>query len=129
MSPKRYTQISPATTTLFTLSSPPTLQSHLSKTTRPSRTGINFIANSLPGNTQISNSDEIEQAILDFNSHIHTAINKASKFKPILNSMSNAPYDTRLKMREKNQTATLAEDPIPSSQRGIKPTSRSIRTT
>ncbi|GFY61397.1 hypothetical protein TNIN_206491 [Trichonephila inaurata madagascariensis] len=61
-----------------------------------------FIAHSLPGNPQINNSEEIEQAILDFNSHIHTAINQASKFKPILNSMSNVPYETRLKIREKN---------------------------
>ncbi|GFY66661.1 putative RNA-directed DNA polymerase from transposon X-element [Trichonephila inaurata madagascariensis] len=76
-------------------------------------------------NPQISNSEGIEQAILNFNSHIHTAVNQASKFKPILNSMSNVPYETRLKIREKNPpTQALAKDPIPSTQGGSQPTSK-----
>ncbi|GFW46292.1 RNA-directed DNA polymerase from mobile element jockey [Trichonephila clavipes] len=66
-----------------------------------------IIANSLPGNPQISNREEIEEAIVNFNSQIQNAVNQASKFKPILHSMSNIPFETRLKIREKNRLRKL----------------------
>ncbi|GFT65792.1 probable RNA-directed DNA polymerase from transposon X-element [Trichonephila clavipes] len=58
--------------------------------------------NSLPGNPHISNSEELEESIVNFNTQIHNAVNQASKFKPILHSISNIPFETRLKIREKN---------------------------
>ncbi|GFW90422.1 probable RNA-directed DNA polymerase from transposon X-element [Trichonephila clavipes] len=67
----------------------------------------NIIATSLPGNPQISDNEEIEEAIVNFNTHIHNAINQASKFKPILHSISNIPFQTRLKIREKNRLRKL----------------------
>ncbi|GFW38623.1 probable RNA-directed DNA polymerase from transposon X-element [Trichonephila clavipes] len=67
----------------------------------------NIIATSLPGNPQISDNEEIEEAIVNFNTHIHHAINQASKFKPILHSISNIPFQTRLKIREKNRLRKL----------------------
>ncbi|GFU03216.1 probable RNA-directed DNA polymerase from transposon X-element [Trichonephila clavipes] len=66
-----------------------------------------IIANSLPGNPQISNREEIEEAIVNFNTQIHNAVNQASKFKPILHPMSNIPFETRLKIREKNRLRKL----------------------
>ncbi|GFY13756.1 probable RNA-directed DNA polymerase from transposon X-element [Trichonephila clavipes] len=66
-----------------------------------------IIATSLPGNPQISDNEEIEEAIVNFNTHIHNAINQASKFKPILHSISNIPFQTRLKIREKNRLRKL----------------------
>ncbi|GFT93852.1 putative RNA-directed DNA polymerase from transposon X-element [Trichonephila clavipes] len=76
-----------------------------------------IIATSLPGNPQISDNEEIEEAIVNFNTHIHNAINQASKFKPILHSISNIPFQTRLKIREKPPTQTLAKNSIPSPSR------------
>ncbi|GFW38659.1 probable RNA-directed DNA polymerase from transposon X-element [Trichonephila clavipes] len=67
----------------------------------------NIIATSLPGNPQISDNEEIEEAIVNFNTQIHNAINQASKFKPILHSISNIPFQTRLKIREKNRLRKL----------------------
>ncbi|GFT26393.1 RNA-directed DNA polymerase from mobile element jockey [Trichonephila clavipes] len=66
-----------------------------------------IIANSLPGNPQINNSEELEESIVNFNTQIHNAVNQASKFKPILHSISNIPFETRLKIREKNRLRKL----------------------
>ncbi|GFT65822.1 probable RNA-directed DNA polymerase from transposon X-element [Trichonephila clavipes] len=77
----------------------------------------NIIANSLPGNPQVNNSEELEESIVNFNNQIHNAVNQASKFKPILHSISNIPFETRLKIREKKpSTQTLAKNSIPSPQ-------------
>ncbi|GFU08871.1 probable RNA-directed DNA polymerase from transposon X-element [Trichonephila clavipes] len=66
-----------------------------------------IIANSLPGNPQINNSKELEESIVHFNTQIHNAVNQNSKFKPILHSISNIPFETRLKIREKNRLRKL----------------------
>ncbi|GFR28498.1 putative RNA-directed DNA polymerase from transposon X-element [Trichonephila clavata] len=66
-----------------------------------------IIANTIPGNPPIHNSEDIEQAIVNFNSHIHTAINQASKFKPTFHEMSKVPHATRLKIQEKNRLRKL----------------------
>ncbi|GFQ91404.1 putative RNA-directed DNA polymerase from transposon X-element [Trichonephila clavata] len=65
-----------------------------------------IIANTIPGNPPIHNSEDIEQAIVNFNSHIHTAINQTSKFKPILHEMSKVPHATRLKIQEEKKQAS-----------------------
>ncbi|GFS71966.1 RNA-directed DNA polymerase from mobile element jockey [Trichonephila clavipes] len=66
-----------------------------------------IITNSLPGNPHINNSEELEESIVNFNTQIHNAVNQASKFKPILHSISNIPFETRLKIREKNRLRKL----------------------
>ncbi|GFU72456.1 RNA-directed DNA polymerase from mobile element jockey [Trichonephila clavipes] len=84
---------------------------------------------SLPGNPQISDIEEIEEAIVNFNTQIHIAINQASKFKPILHSISISPSKPDLKIRKKPPTQTLAKNSttLP-SRRKSKPTTRGIRT-
>ncbi|GFR07727.1 RNA-directed DNA polymerase from mobile element jockey [Trichonephila clavata] len=66
-----------------------------------------LITSSIPGNPPINNSDDIEQAILNFNSHIHTAINQSSKLKAIINHLANIPHATRQKIKEKNRLRKL----------------------
>ncbi|GFY28481.1 probable RNA-directed DNA polymerase from transposon X-element [Trichonephila clavipes] len=48
-----------------------------------------------------------KRSIVNFNSQIQNAVNQASKFKPILHSMSNIPFETRVKIREKNRLRKL----------------------
>ncbi|GFU24699.1 hypothetical protein TNCV_3178331 [Trichonephila clavipes] len=66
--------------------------------------------NSLPVNPRTSNREEIDQAILNFNSQIHIAVNQASKFKPIIKPMTNDTFENRLKIRGKTAYASFGKE-------------------
>ncbi|GFX47082.1 nucleic-acid-binding protein from transposon X-element [Trichonephila clavipes] len=78
----------------------------------------NIIATSLPGNPQISDNEEIEEAIVNFNTQIHNAINQASKFKPILHSISNIPFKPDSKSEKKTAYANFGKElnPLPQGE-------------
>ncbi|GFQ81541.1 putative RNA-directed DNA polymerase from transposon X-element [Trichonephila clavata] len=89
----------------------------------------NIISNTIPGNPPIHSSEDIDQTIENFNSNIHTAINQASKFKPILHEMIKVPPAIRLKIKEKNRLRKLYQRTLyPPLKKIINQLQRSIRT-
>ncbi|GFT94193.1 probable RNA-directed DNA polymerase from transposon X-element [Trichonephila clavipes] len=62
-----------------------------------------ILSTTIAGNPPISNIEDIEQAIVNFNLNIHTAINQSSKFLPTKQAFTLVPLPVRQKIREKNR--------------------------
>ncbi|GFQ98199.1 putative RNA-directed DNA polymerase from transposon X-element [Trichonephila clavata] len=63
----------------------------------------NILTSTLPGNPKISNINEIDDAILNFNSTLKNAFNNSSTFKSINKPLSSIPSVIREKIKLKNK--------------------------
>ncbi|GFQ73600.1 putative RNA-directed DNA polymerase from transposon X-element [Trichonephila clavata] len=63
----------------------------------------NILSNTLPGNPKISNINEIDDAIINFNSTFKNAFNNSSAFKSINKLLSAIPSVIREKIKLKNR--------------------------
>ncbi|GFS45274.1 putative RNA-directed DNA polymerase from transposon X-element [Trichonephila inaurata madagascariensis] len=63
----------------------------------------NILTSTIAVNPSITNTEDIEEAIANFNYNIHTAINQSSRFLSTQQAFIPVPYPTRLKIREKNR--------------------------
>ncbi|GFV77796.1 probable RNA-directed DNA polymerase from transposon X-element [Trichonephila clavipes] len=66
-----------------------------------------ILSTTIAGNPPISNIEDIEKAIVNFNLNIYTAINQSSKFLPTKQAFTLVPLPIRLKIREKNRLRKL----------------------
>ncbi|GFX64663.1 probable RNA-directed DNA polymerase from transposon X-element [Trichonephila clavipes] len=69
-----------------------------------------ILSTTIAGNPPISNIEDIEKAIENFNLNIHTAINQSSKFLPTKQAFTLVPLPVRLKIREKNRLRKLWQE-------------------
>ncbi|GFY31951.1 probable RNA-directed DNA polymerase from transposon X-element [Trichonephila clavipes] len=87
-----------------------------------------ILATTIAGNPPISNIEDIEHAIENFNLNIHTAINQSSKFLPAKQAFTLVPLPIRLKIREKNRLRKFWQDTrYPPAKSAMNRLTREIR--
>ncbi|GFU83504.1 nucleic-acid-binding protein from transposon X-element [Trichonephila clavipes] len=80
-----------------------------------------ILSTTIAGNPPINNTEEIDEAISKLNYNIHTALNQSSKFKSMKQDFTLVPYATRMKIRKKQASQSLATKPLPTPENRTKP--------
>ncbi|GFS63156.1 probable RNA-directed DNA polymerase from transposon X-element [Trichonephila clavipes] len=87
-----------------------------------------ILSTTIAGNPPISNIEDIEQAIVNFNLNIHTAINQSSKFLPTKQAFHPRPASSPTEDKEKNRLRKLwQETRYPPTKSAMNRLTREIR--